>query len=254
MKMNQKTTELIRTFATSRRHFLKATAIAGTLAAANGLSNGSLAGLALGRAAAQDGGDVGILKYALTLEHLENALYRTLVGSGLLSGVALDAATTYGLHESEHVRDLTAALEAAGATNIPQELPKYNFPTLTSQAEVLTTLAGVEDLGAAAYLGAAPLIQNGDVLTVAVQIHTVEAEHATGIRYLAGQTPLPFAFAEPKTMEQVLAVVGPILGTSLPGTGLDSNGMKLVGIAGGLAAAAAGVALARSNQPATEQE
>jgi hypothetical protein len=55
-------------------------------------------------------------------------------------------------------------------------------------------------------------------------------------------------------MEQVLAVVGPILGTSLPGTGLDSNGMKLVGIAGGLAAAAAGVALARSGQSATEQE
>lgn len=252
--MNNKTTELIRTFATSRRHFLKATTIAGSLAAANGLSNGTLAGLALGQAAAQEGGDVGVLKYALTLEHLENTLYRTLVGSGLLSGAALDAAKTYGGHESQHVQDLTKALQDAKASNIPQELPKYNFPVLKSQAEVLNTLSDVEDLGAAAYLGAAPLIQNADYLTFAVQIHTVEAEHATGIRYLAGKDPVPFAFATPKTMDQVLQVVGPILGTSLPGTGAGDNGMKLVGIAGGVAAAAAGVALARAGKPATEQE
>jgi len=170
--MNNKTMELIRTFATSRRHFLKATAVAGSLAAANTLSSGTIAGLALGRAAAQEGGDVGVLKYALTLEHLENALYRTLIGSGLLSGNALGAAQVYGGQESEHVRDLTAALQQAGATGIPQEQAKYNFPTLTSQAEVLTTLVMVEDLGAAAYLGAAPLIENDDYLTFAVQIHT----------------------------------------------------------------------------------
>jgi hypothetical protein len=252
--MNNKTTELIRTFAMSRRHFLKATAVAGSLAAANTLSSGTIAGLALGHAAAQEGGDVGVLKYALTLEHLENALYRTLIGSGLLSGTALDAAKVYGGHESEHVRDLTAALQKAGATGIPQELAKYNFPTLTSQAEVLNTLADVEDLGAAAYLGAAPMIENDDYLTFAVQIHTVEAEHATGIRFLAGKDIVPFAFAEPKTMDQVLAVVGPILGTGLPDTGLNGDTMKMVGIAGGVAAAAAGLALARGSQTATEQE
>ena len=255
--MNNKIMELIRTYATSRRHFLKATAVAGSLAAANTLSSGTIAGLALGHAAAQEGGDVGVLKYALTLEHLENALYRTLIGSGLLSGTALDVAKVYGGHESEHVRDLTAALQKAGATGIPQEQARYDFTKagdISTQAAVLNTLADVEDLGAAAYLGAAPLIENDDYLTFAVTIHTVEAEHATGIRFLAGKDIVPFAFAEPKTMAQVLAVVGPILGTGLPDTGLDSDTMKMVGIAGGVAAAAAGLALARGSQTATEQE
>jgi hypothetical protein len=250
--MNNETTKLIRTFAMSRRHFLKATAIAGSMTAASTLAPSTIAGLALGRAAAQEGGDLGVLNYALTLEHLENVLYRTLIGSGLLSGQALDFARTFGDHESAHVRDLTAAIEEAGGTPV-QEQSKYTFPTLSSQEEVIATLADVEDLGAAAYLGAAPMIESDEYLTFAVQIHTVEAEHATGFRFLAGRNPVPFAFAEGMSMEEVLKVVGPILGMGMPDTGAGDN-LKFVGIAGGLAAAAAGVALARSSKPETVEQ
>jgi hypothetical protein len=244
--------KIIRSFSTSRRLFLKATAVAGTMSAVESLSPGTLAGLALGHAAAQEGGDEGVLKYALTLENLKNSLYRSLVGGALLSGSALDAARTFGGQEGDHVRDLTTALQDLQATNIPQEQGQYNFPLFQSQAEVLDSLLVIEDLASAAYLGAAPLIQSGDILSFAVQTHTVEAEHATGARLLSGQNPLPFAFATPLTSEEVLRTVAPILGTALPDAGVNTAPWKVIGIAGGVAAAAAGVALARGNAAAEQ--
>ncbi len=244
--------KIIRSFSTSRRLFFKATAVAGTMTAVETLSPGTIAGLALGHAAAQEGGDEGVLRYALTLEHLKNSLYRSLVGGTLLSGSALDYARTFGGQEGDHVRDLTTALQDLQASNIPQELPQYNFPTFQSQSDVIDSLMVIEDLGAAAYLGAAPLIQGGDILSLAVQTHTVEAEHSTGILLLAGQDPLPFAFATPLTSAEVLRALSPILGTGLPDTGADNTNFTMWGIAGGVAAAAAGVALARGNRTAEQ--
>jgi hypothetical protein len=244
--------KIIRSFSTSRRLFLKATAVAGTMTAVESLSPGTIAGLALGHAAAQEGGDEGVLRYALTVENMKNALYRSLVGGALLSGSSLDAARTFGTQEGDHVQDLTTALQDLQATNIPQEQAQYNFPAYQSQAEVLDSLLVIEDLASAAYLGAAPLIQSGDILSTAIQTHTVEAEHATGIRLLSGQDPLPFAFATPQTSNEVLRALAPILGTALPGTGAETTPWKVIGIAGGVAAAAAGVALARGNTAAEQ--
>jgi len=51
---------------------------------------------------------------------------------------------------------------------------KYNFPQFKSGQEVLDYFQILEELGAAAYLGAAPLIQDKDLLTAAVGIHNVE--------------------------------------------------------------------------------
>jgi hypothetical protein len=254
--MSQELSTHLRTFSTSRRHFLRATAIAGSMAAAATLLPSQAAGRALAIAAAQEGGDLGILNFALTLEHLENRLYRDLIAAGILTGTALEYARVFGDHENTHARDLAATIQQLGGTPV-QEQAAYNFPQLSSEAEVINLLAQVEDVGASAYLGAAPLIQNGDLLTVAVQIHTVEAEHATAFRALAGQDPLPFAFAEGRTMDEVVAIVGPFLAApQMPDTGLtSSDGLKMVGIAGGIAAAAAGATLLRGQKTeATEAE
>lgn len=255
--MNQfKLFSQLRMFASSRSHFLGATAIAGGLTATTTLSSSAIAGIALAEAAAQQGGDLGILNYALTLEHLENALYRTLNGSGLLTGQAADYARTFGAHENTHVDALTKTITQLGGTPV-KEQSAYSFPVLKTEAEVIATLATVEDLGASAYLGAAPLIQNPDLLTVAVQIHTNEAEHATAFRFLAGLDPVPFAFAPPTSMADVVTAVTPFLAMpgQMPETGLtDSAGMKAIGVAGGLAAIAAGLALAKSQQRETAQE
>lgn len=253
----------LRQFSLSRRHFLRASAIAGGLTAVTTFAPSSIAGVAFAEAAAQEGGDLGILNFALTLEHLENALYRALLASGLLTGTALEYARVYGEHENTHVQALTDTITKLGGTPV-KEQAAYNFPKLTTEADVIKTLAEVEDLGASAYLGAAPLVKDPDLLTVAVQIHTVEAEHATAFRYLAGMDPVPFAFAPPRTKDEVLAIVTPFLTmpatppgdmpAEMPNTGAGDNaGLKVLGIAGGIAAVAAGLAIAKQKpQEVTE--
>lgn len=249
--MNYDLSTLLNIFSTSRQHREHAGIIANDLAAKTTMAHSSIAGVALAQSAAMQDGDLGILNYALTLEHFENALYRGLLQTGLLTGKALDYATVYGGHENTHVQALTKTISDLGGTPVAEQAG-YNWPKLSTEAEVIAIIAQVEDLGASAYLGAAPLIQNADLLTVAVQIHTNEAEHATAFRFLAGQDPVPFAFAPPMTKDEVLAVVTPFLQapsgapSQMPNTGLqDGNTLKLLGLAGGIGAIAAGVALSR---------
>lgn len=213
--------------------------------------NNAIAGvagqLAATTAAAQQSSDLDILNYALTLEHFENVMYRTVIGSGLLTGKALEYAKAYGGHENEHVVALTDTITKLGGTPV-KEQAMYNLPTVSTEAEVINLIATVEDVGASAYLGAAPLVQNGDLLTVAVQIHTVEAEHATVWRALSGQDTVPFAFATPRTKDEVLAIVTPFLTmtpTNLPTTGAADDMLPTVlSVAAGVAVVA-GIALAR---------
>ena len=249
----------LRMFSTSRPHLLRATTIADDMTAAKTLPPSTIAGIALSQAAAQGGGDLDILNYALTLEHFENALYRGLLQSGLLTGQALDFAKTFGAHENTHAQALTKTISDLGGAPV-QEQAGYNWPKLSSENEVVALLAQVEDLGAAAYLGAAPMIQSPDLLTVAVRIHTNEAEHATAFRFLAGQDPIPFPFPPAKSKQQVLDAVTPFLQApgapaQMPNTGLAEDGLKVLGIAGGVAAAAAGAAILRSQKAeAIEQD
>ncbi len=72
--MNQETTNYLRMFATSRRQFLKASAIASGMTATAAFAPAAVAGFALGQASAQEG-DLGVLNFALTLEHFESRLY-----------------------------------------------------------------------------------------------------------------------------------------------------------------------------------
>ncbi|GAC1383706.1 MAG: hypothetical protein NVSMB42_00750 [Herpetosiphon sp.] len=254
----------LRMFSSSRRHFLKATTIAGSLVAtASTLAPTTIAGVALAESAAQADGDLGILNYALTLEHFENALYKVLIASGLLTGQALEFAKAFGAHESAHVTAITETIKKLGGTPV-QPLAAYNLPALKSQAEAIATITKVEDVGASAYLGAAPLVKNNDVLTAAVEIHTVEAEHATAWRFLNGENPVPFGFAPPRTKQEILDIVTPFLSapaaapttggpSSMPNTGAGDQTLKYVGLAGGVAAIAAGAALARDRRTAESE-
>lgn len=248
--MQQDLTTRLRFFASSRRHFMRASAIAGGLAAVTTLAPSRIAGIALAESAWQADGDIGVLNYALTLEHLENALYRALNATGLLTGKGADYGREFGAHESAHVDALTKTITQLGGTPVKAQAA-YNFPKLTTEAQVIETLVTVEDVGASAYLGAAPLLVNPDLLTVAVQIHTNEAWHATAFRGLGGQNLVPFAFAPPRTMAEVVAIVTPFLQapSSMPDTGLtDGSSLQAWGLAGGIAAVAAGLALASSQR------
>jgi len=157
--------------------------------------------------------DLDILNYALTLEHLETEMYKEIVASGKLTGDEQGYATQFGAHEAAHVQAITQTIQKLGGTPVAAQA-KYSFPAFDTRDNIVKFLVTVEDLGAAAYLGAAGDIKSPDLLTVAVQIHNIEGEHASIWRKQAGVTPVAGAFAAPATKADVLKAAGPILGAS----------------------------------------
>ncbi len=173
-------------------------------------------------AADDNKGDLDILNYALTLEYLETEFYKQVIASGIVKDKKVAAlATQFGETEQTHVEALIATIEKMGGK--PVTAPKTKFePTLEKGLKaVLETAATVENLGAAAYLGAAGSIKNKDVLAAALSIHSVEARHAAALNSLVGrgfggkgglEGSLPDgAFAKGMSEADVLAAVKPFL-------------------------------------------
>jgi hypothetical protein len=133
-----------------------------------------------------------VLNYALTLEYLEAEFYTMgAAASGLVpAGPATGAITTIRDHEVAHVAFLTSAIQGAGGT--PVSKPNFDFTAKGNFADVfsnydtfLAVAQAFEDTGVRAYKGqAAKLISNNDVLTAALNIHSVEARHASHIRQM----------------------------------------------------------------------
>lgn len=168
--------------------------------------------------------DLDILNYALTLEHLESRAYQDVNNLGLLTGKAKEYFVEIGNHEAAHVVALTGTITKLGGTPVRAQ-EKYNFPTFKTEKEVLAYFQTLEELGAAAYLGQAGNIKDKDLLTAAVSIHNVEGQHAAVLADLTGRAPSP-AFAEAKTMEQVLPLIKPLLSSApaaMPRTGRGEN-------------------------------
>jgi rubrerythrin len=178
-------------------------------------SNGGGGGAATGndsQRGASMKGDVEIVQYALTLEHLETDFYNAVIDAGAISDKALaETATMIRDNEQEHVDALTATVEDLGGK---PEKPKKNFDSVIEGGPdmILETAATVENLGAAAYLGQAGRIKSKDVLAAALSIHSVEARHAAALNSVVGKTIVPDgAFAKPASMDEVLAKVKPFL-------------------------------------------
>jgi Ferritin-like domain len=154
-------------------------------------------------------GDLGIVKYALTLEYLEAQFYKDAAASGMLKGSALELGKKFGSQEAQHVAALEATVKKLGGQLPPK--PKGKFP-LTSEMAILKLAATVENLGAAAYLGQAANIQSPEVLASALAIHSVEGRHAATLNTLLGESITPDgAFAKPADVKTVLKSVEPFL-------------------------------------------
>ena len=200
-----------------------------------------------------------VVEYALTLEKLEADFYQRAVDAAQNGGlatapqVAKDAIISYGQDEAQHVTDLSAVLTSLGgnpdAITIPTN-PNYSAilkrDPFANPTDFLLAGQYVEDLGVAAYKGQvqnllAAGVAGKPVLAAALAIHSVEARHAAGIRFLrqtllgsdvrpwikesneviyqenrAG-SPIPFdseAFDGYATSDEVLALVSPILTAS----------------------------------------
>ena len=102
---------------------------------------------------------------------------------------------------------MAALVKALGSAAISQ--PKFGFgKAVTSSKEFVATAIVLEDTGVRAYKGQAPLIQDPAILKAALSIHSVEANHAAWIRFIAGANPTyTGAFETPLTKAQVLAAV-----------------------------------------------
>jgi hypothetical protein len=199
----------------SRRRFFAlsgGTTGAGALLAACGDEGGGMSSTTSSdeQMASQFGeGDVGIVNYALTLEYLEAAFYADVVKSGLFSGPEQALIEQIGKAEQAHVAALTAAVKKLGGT--PASEPKAQFP-LDDAKSVLQLAATVENLGAAAYLGAAAHIESPEILASALAIHSVEGRHAAVLNTLVGMDPTPDgAFAQGADTQTVLDAVSPFI-------------------------------------------
>jgi len=156
------------------------------------------------------------LNFALQLEYLEYNYYHNCNTTPTLVIPAGDkpAFMTIEAHELAHVNFLRTAIKAAGGTPYT---PKYyvgdpvtgnasvplaydftltgTLPVYTSYPTFLTVAQALEDTGVRAYKGQAGNLQSDpNTLTAALQIHSVEARHASHVRLIrrkAGVTDSP---------------------------------------------------------------
>lgn len=168
-------------------------------------------------------GDLKIMNYALTLEYLEATFYAIVDRKGLFSGQDASLISSFGRQEADHATALRAMIRRMGGKPVPKPRFTPAFAALTKdRATALRAAAMVENVGAAAYLGAAPMILDNQLLIAALTIHSVEARHAAALNKVAGSGyeghggsfvgMLPDgAFAQPATMPQVLKIVKPYI-------------------------------------------
>jgi len=137
------------------------------------------------------------LNFALKLEYFEAAFYRTGLAATTLAVPAGDRTSILApiaAHEVAHVNFLKTAL---GTNAVTQPLDssydftaKGNFSTVfTNYATFLAVAQVLEDTGVRAYKGQAGfLLGDATYLTAVLNIHSVEARHASAIRYLRRAT------------------------------------------------------------------
>ena len=155
------------------------------------------------------GGDVEVLSFALTLEHLETAFYMEAAKIDGLSDEAVELVERFGAEEQGHVDALSNMLTEIGGK--PAAAPRVDFGRLNDQSRFLKLAVTLEDLGVSAYNGAAPSIASKEILAAAGSIVQVEARHAAALRLLAEREPAPDAFDEARSVKQVQRAVRPFL-------------------------------------------
>lgn len=188
----------------NRRSVMKNFArLAGKLSlAAVPIAFGSMFKTAYGRGSSSTATVLEVLQYALKLEYLEAEYYNMAVAapglSASLTGAARAAITTIRDHENAHVSFLRAAITGTG--NTPITKPTFDFTGGSGSGNgpfsgtnspfvnydvFLAVSQTFEDTGVRAYKGAAgDLMPSGSVLNAALQIHSVEARHASHVRQM----------------------------------------------------------------------
>ncbi|MBC8154885.1 MAG: ferritin-like domain-containing protein [Bacteroidetes bacterium] len=179
-------------------------------------------GTVMNQAFGQAASATEVLNLALTLEYLESDYYaRALAAANLIPAADRAIFTQIAKHEDAHVALLRGALMTAAAPK-----PNFRYPaadTFTNYQTFLGLAQALEDTGVRAYKGQAGNLLGTPTLTIALQIHSVEARHASQVRRLRGlkgwvsaanETPAP-VYAGETGMRQANVDLRSIIPTSI---------------------------------------
>ena len=130
--------------------------------------------------------------------------------------------------ESQHVSTLQSALAQAGIA--PVHPCTYDFSAaLTDPATLLATASILENIGVSAYLGAAVLVVDVQILAVAASIVTIEARHQTALRLFSSSSSssssttsaaIPQAFDAALGLRSVFSLAAPFISSCPNGSAL----------------------------------
>ncbi len=167
----------------------------------------------------------GVLNYAYALEQLEAAFYAQAVSNpyGGIEDGELSVLLDLRNHEIAHREFFNAKITADGGTPLPGLTPDFSAIDFSDRTSVLETARTFEDLGVAAYNGAARLLPADAVnpLVNAGEIVSVEARHAAAIRDLIDPVSFaPDAFDPAMPPGDVLAAAAPFIANEITATGL----------------------------------
>jgi hypothetical protein len=132
-----------------------------------------------------------VLNFALTLEYLERNFYQIGMDTdGLIPPEDRAVFQTILNHEATHVDFFKGALGNAAIDEPTFDFSggDLNLPTFTSYPTFLALSQGFEDTGVRAFKGQAGALANDNtLLTFALQVHSVEARHASQVRRMRGE-------------------------------------------------------------------
>jgi rubrerythrin len=133
-----------------------------------------------------------VLEFALALEYLEREFYQMGLASGVIDANDETVFQTISDHEDAHVAFLLDALGLSEGDMMPEfdftgAPGGLNLDPFNNYETFMALAQGFEDTGVRAYKGQAGALANDNtLLDYALQIHSVEARHASQVRRMRG--------------------------------------------------------------------